>query len=41
MGNEFLRFWIVELLQKLQQEDAKHAQEIRQHLQAVMQKGKM
>jgi rubrerythrin len=31
----------VELLQKLKQEDAKHAQEVRQHLQEVMQKGKM
>ncbi|MBD1905041.1 hypothetical protein H6F53_05995 [Trichocoleus sp. FACHB-832] len=30
-----------ELFQKLQQEDMKHAQEIRQHLQEVMQKGKM
>lgn len=31
----------VELLQKLQQEDMRHASEIRQHLQEVMQKGKM
>ncbi|HEY9847269.1 MAG TPA: hypothetical protein V6D03_13870 [Candidatus Caenarcaniphilales bacterium] len=31
----------VELFQKLQQQDAQHAQEIRQHLQEVMQKGKM
>jgi ferritin-like metal-binding protein YciE len=31
----------VELLEKLQQEDMKQAQEIRQHLQEVMQKGKM
>lgn len=31
----------VELLQRLQQEDQKHAQEIRRHLQEVMQKGKM
>lgn len=31
----------VELFQKLQQEDMRHAQEIRQHLQEVMQKGKM
>lgn len=31
----------VDLLQKLQQEDMKHAQEVRQHLQEVMQKGKM
>jgi rubrerythrin len=31
----------VELLQKLQQADKQHAQEIRQHLQEVMQKGKM
>jgi hypothetical protein len=31
----------VELFQKLQQEDIKQAQEIRQHLQEVMQKGKM
>jgi rubrerythrin len=30
-----------ELLQKLQEEDAKHVQEVRQHLQEVMQKGKM
>lgn len=31
----------VELLKKLQQEDQKHAEEIRQHLQQVMQHGKM
>lgn len=31
----------VELFQKLQQQDAQQAQEIRQHLQEVMQKGKM
>ena len=31
----------VELFQKLQQEDMRHAQELRQHLQEVMQKGKM
>ena len=31
----------VELFQKLQQEDKQHAQEIRRHLQEVMQKGKM
>jgi rubrerythrin len=31
----------VELFQKLQQADMDHAQEIRQHLQEVMQKGKM
>ena len=31
----------VELFQKLQQADMEHAQEIRQHLQEVMQKGKM
>lgn len=31
----------VELFQKLQQEDRQHAQEIRHHLQEVMQKGKM
>ncbi|MEG4105699.1 hypothetical protein [Microcoleus sp. S13_C5] len=30
-----------ELFQKLQQADMQHAQEIRQHLQEVMQKGKM
>lgn len=30
-----------ELLQKLQQEDMKQAEEIRQHLQEVMQQGKM
>ena len=30
-----------ELFQKLQQADMEHAQEIRQHLQEVMQKGKM
>jgi rubrerythrin len=30
-----------ELLQKLQQEDTKHVEEVRQHLQEVMQKGKM
>ncbi|MGF1588630.1 MAG: hypothetical protein ACFCU7_05180 [Pleurocapsa sp.] len=30
-----------ELLQKLQQEDMKQAEEVRQHLQEVMQKGKM
>lgn len=30
-----------ELLQKLQQEDMKQVEEIRQHLQEVMQKGKM
>jgi hypothetical protein len=31
----------VELFQKLQQEDMQQAQEIRQHLQEVMQNGKM
>ncbi|GAB4380889.1 MAG: hypothetical protein Kow00121_38120 [Elainellaceae cyanobacterium] len=31
----------VELLQKLKQEDSNHAQELRRHLQEVMQKGKM
>lgn len=31
----------VDLLQKLQQEDMKHVEEVRQHLQEVMQKGKM
>ncbi len=31
----------VELFQKLQREDRQHAQEIRHHLQEVMQKGKM
>lgn len=31
----------VELLQKLQQADREHAQEVRRHLQEVMQKGKM
>jgi rubrerythrin len=31
----------VELFQKLQQADMQHAQEVRQHLQEVMQKGKM
>ena len=31
----------VELFQKLQQADMEHAQEIRQHLQQVMQQGKM
>ncbi|MBE9119788.1 hypothetical protein IQ269_02960 [Tychonema sp. LEGE 07199] len=31
----------VQLFQKLQQADMEHAQEIRQHLQEVMQKGKM
>ncbi|MCU0525757.1 MAG: hypothetical protein MUF72_13125 [Elainella sp. Prado103] len=31
----------VQLLQKLQQEDMKQAEEIRQHLQQVMQSGKM
>lgn len=31
----------VELFRKLQQEDMQHAQELRQHLQEVMQKGKM
>ncbi|NJP11848.1 MAG: hypothetical protein HC866_22205 [Leptolyngbyaceae cyanobacterium RU_5_1] len=31
----------VELLQKLQQTDQQQAQEVRQHLQEVMQKGKM
>ncbi|HEY9890388.1 MAG TPA: hypothetical protein V6D37_00965 [Candidatus Sericytochromatia bacterium] len=31
----------VELFQKLQQQDTQQAQEIRQHLQEVMQKGKM
>ncbi|PPS43479.1 hypothetical protein [Chroococcidiopsis sp. TS-821] len=31
----------VELFQKLRQADLDHAQEIRQHLQEVMQKGKM
>lgn len=31
----------VELLRKLQQSDREHAQEVRRHLQEVMQKGKM
>lgn len=31
----------VELFKKLQEEDKQHAQEIRRHLQEVMQKGKM
>jgi rubrerythrin len=31
----------VELLKKLQEADKQHVQEIRQHLQEVMQKGKM
>jgi hypothetical protein len=31
----------VELFQKLRQADIDHSQEIRQHLQEVMQKGKM
>lgn len=31
----------VELFQKLQQSDMEHVQEIRMHLQEVMQKGKM
>lgn len=31
----------VELFQKLQKVEAEHIQEIRQHLQEVMQKGKM
>jgi rubrerythrin len=31
----------VELLKKLQETDKQHVQEIRQHLQEVMQKGKM
>lgn len=31
----------IELLQKLQQADKEHAQEVRRHLQEVMQKGKM
>ncbi len=31
----------VELFQKLQQADMQHVQEVRQHLQEVMQKGKM
>ncbi|NJM70579.1 MAG: hypothetical protein HC862_10315 [Scytonema sp. RU_4_4] len=31
----------VELFQKLRQSDIEHAQEIRRHLQEVMQKGKM
>ncbi len=31
----------VELFQKLRQSDIEHAQEIRQHLQQVMQHGKM
>ena len=31
----------VELFQKLKQQDMQQAQEIRQHLQEVMQKGKM
>lgn len=30
-----------ELFQKLQQEDKRHAEEIRQHLQQVMQQGNM
>jgi rubrerythrin len=31
----------VQLLQKLKEQDMQHAQEVRQHLQEVMQKGKM
>ena len=31
----------VELIQKLQEADAAHVQELRQHLQEVMQKGRM
>lgn len=31
----------MELLQKLQQADKEHAQEVRRHLQEVMQKGRM
>lgn len=31
----------VELFKKLHQADTQHAQEVRQHLQEVMQKGKM
>lgn len=31
----------VELLQKLQQADREHAQEVRRHVQEVMQKGRM
>jgi rubrerythrin len=31
----------VELFQKLQQDDRQHAEELRHHLQEVMQKGKM
>jgi rubrerythrin len=31
----------VELLRKLQREDREHAQEVRHHLQEVMQKGRM
>lgn len=31
----------VELLEKLKQDDMEHAQELRRHLQEVMQKGKM
>jgi rubrerythrin len=31
----------VELLKKLQQEDKRHAEEVRSHLKEVMQKGKM
>jgi hypothetical protein len=31
----------IELFQKLQQQDVQEVQEIRQHLQEVMQKGKM
>lgn len=31
----------VEMLQKLQQQDSQQIQEIRQHLQEIMQKGKM
>jgi rubrerythrin len=31
----------VELFKKLQQQDMEQAQEVRQHLQEVMQKGKM
>lgn len=31
----------VQLFQKLQQEDKQHAEELRHHLQEVMQKGKM
>ncbi len=31
----------VELFQQLQQQDMQHAQEVRRHLQEVMEKGKM